>query len=211
MQGEGRALLLWLLVGFQTLRLSYSTCSFGSGFLRNHYRCSRISSYAEFAKQLENVGPWHSTFTLTLDSSHLDTFKATGFSLLNVSAFVFRNVKIDSFLGLGSERGNSAIENIQFINSSLPESWEMFKNFWNLKALEFSKISDLHLSRNFNDLPQTVHTISIRDSTITGVDADWISGLQNLAKVIVQNSGLVAFYRTMLPRPAPKLWMLDLK
>ncbi|KAK8765704.1 hypothetical protein V5799_031686 [Amblyomma americanum] len=69
----------------------------------------------------------------------------------------------------------------------------------------------VNLSHGFNQLPKSLKRVRVTNSTISGVDSDWLQSLENIEALLVENSNLNTFERTMLPRPAPKLESLTLR
>ncbi|KAM7303162.1 carboxypeptidase N subunit 2-like [Ixodes scapularis] len=103
------------------------------------------------------------------------------------------------------------LEKVTFSDGCLEDAWGTVSRLRKLRAFELIRVTNLHLSRDFNQLPPSVDTISIQDSEIKRADPGWISELRDIAKVIIENSALKTFEMSMLSRPAKKLWLLNLK
>ncbi|XP_037516996.1 oplophorus-luciferin 2-monooxygenase non-catalytic subunit-like [Rhipicephalus sanguineus] len=95
-------------------------------------------------------------------------------------------------------------------DSTFPSSWTLLSDMHSLTELRLVNMNGLKLSSNFAQLPRTLSHVAVIRSTIESVDDDWLASLTNLEKVSVIKCNLVKFSRTMLPRPAAKLWRLIL-
>lgn len=137
----------------------------------------------------------------------LTSVPALSLDLDNCKAKTFSLPGANPFEGL-----EDTVSRVGFMhNSTLPESWLLLKDLNRLKEVAFYMMAGLELSRDFNNLPQSIRRILIFRSNIARVDENWLSGLTSLEEVWIQESDLKVFHRSILPRPAPKLWRLHLQ
>ncbi|KAH9369265.1 hypothetical protein HPB48_012341 [Haemaphysalis longicornis] len=129
----------------------------------------------------------------------------------------FRNARVNSFTQfetgpnpfLGAEE---TLETIVFReDSTLPDSWQLLARLAKLAKLEFRNMAHLELTSDFNQLPATIDRVYIYNSTIGYVHPRWLSQLKALKLVIIRDTNLNRFLRSMLPRPASFLTELDLE
>lgn len=178
-----------------------------------YYRCFNFSSPDDFSTHL--VRPqFHPDLTFVLKNSTLSHLPDRAFSQINATVLDLSNVQLETFSLPGENPFDGLQRSLKKIilseGSTIPTSWTVFSPLEQLKTVRISEAQDLVLARSFNELPQSVKVINIAFSDITRVDEDWVSGLQNLEVVGIRHCNLKVFHRSMLPRPAPKLWRLDL-
>ncbi|KAL1443797.1 hypothetical protein MTO96_045826, partial [Rhipicephalus appendiculatus] len=95
-------------------------------------------------------------------------------------------------------------------DSTLPASWETLRKLPRLKTLGLVKMSGLRLGRDFGLLPRTVRGVSVLHSSVESVEDGWLAELPDLEYVVIRDSKLPLFSRSMLPTPALKLRSIDL-
>uniref|UniRef100_A0A023GBH9 Putative toll-like receptor 5 n=1 Tax=Amblyomma triste TaxID=251400 RepID=A0A023GBH9_AMBTT len=178
-----------------------------------YYRCFNFSSPEDFSNYL--VRPQlHPDMTFVLKNSQLSHLPDRAFSQINATVLELNNVLLETFSLLGENPFDGLQSSLRKIilseGSTIPTSWVALSSLQQLKTVRISEAKNLVLSRSFNELPQSVKVINIAFSDISSVDEDWVSSLQNLEVVGIRHCNLKVFYRSMLPRPAPKLWRLDL-
>ncbi|CAN7938653.1 unnamed protein product, partial [Ixodes hexagonus] len=179
----------------------------------NKYMCLNFSSPNDFAEHVKRPLEHHD-LTFVVKNSHLSHLPANAFADVNVSVLEFDNVQLESFKPEG-ENPFAGLETslrklILSEGSTVPENWGLFANMTNLVTVRLSEMTKLNLTSDFNQLPKSVKVITIAFSTIGHVDEHWMSALENLEAVGIRHCDLLTFSRTMLPRPALKLWRLDL-
>ncbi|KAL3203491.1 hypothetical protein MRX96_012024 [Rhipicephalus microplus] len=178
-----------------------------------YYRCFNFSSPDDFSTHL--VRPQlHQDLTFILKDSSLSHLPEGAFAQINASVLELNNVRLDT-VALPGENPFAGLESslrklILSHGTTIPTSWAQFSSLGQLKTLRISEARNVVLSRSFNELPQSVKVINIAFSDIASVDEDWVSSLVNLEVVGIRHCNLQVFYRSMLPRPAPKLWRIDL-
>ncbi|CAN7938652.1 unnamed protein product, partial [Ixodes hexagonus] len=148
----------------------------------------------------------------------LDYVPPAAFAGIPALSLDFDNCKAKSFSQSPSADSNpfngleETVSRMGFMhNSTIPESWSLLKDLSRLKELAFYQMSDLDLTPDFNSIPQSVRRVLIFRSTIARVSENWLASMGNLEEVWIQESNLKFFSRSMLPRPAPKLWRLHLQ
>lgn len=178
-----------------------------------YYRCFNFSSPGDFSTQL--IRPQlRQDLAFVLKDSELSHLPAGAFAQINASVLELNNVQLDSF-SLPGENPLEGLESslrkvILSEGTTIPTSWTPFSSLEQLKTVRISEAKHLVLSRSFNELPKSVKVINIAFSDIASVDEDWVSSLANLEVVGIRHCNLKVFHRSMLPRPAPKLWRIDL-
>lgn len=208
--------LLNVLVVVVTLTprvLASPSCHDPSGTDYEHYRCFNFSSPDDFSRLLERP-QLHKDLHFVLKDSSLSHLPEGAFSQINASVLELNNVQLDVF-NLEDENPLDGLQTslrrlILGYGSTIPTSWAPFSTLEKLTTVRISEAKDLVLSRSFNELPPSVKVINVAFSTIASVDEDWLSRLENLEVVGIRHCNLKVFQRSMLPRPAPKLWRLDL-
>uniref|UniRef100_A0A0C9SEH4 Putative toll-like receptor 5 n=1 Tax=Amblyomma americanum TaxID=6943 RepID=A0A0C9SEH4_AMBAM len=178
-----------------------------------YYRCSNFSSPDDFSTYLERPQLRHD-LTFVLKDSTLSHLPDRAFSQINATVLELSNVHLETFSLPGENPFDGMQSSLKKIilshGSTIPTSWAVFSSLEQLKTVRISEAQNLVLAQSFNELPQTVKVINIAFSDIASVDEDWVSSLQNLEVVGIRHCNLKVFLRSMLPRPAPKLWRLDL-
>lgn len=187
--------------------------TYRSAFTYSLYECSGFTETADFVRYVHR--PLHyRLLEFVLEHARLDHLSPGSFDGTNATSLVLRNVTIGS---LNSSAANlfvelrDTLETIAFEeNSSLPKSWSALNHLGKLKRLRFVSMNQLKLTGDFNQLPGTIEAIEVVTSEIALIDDEWLSALHNLKEVSIQWTNLKSFSRTMLPRPAPEFWFLDL-
>lgn len=176
----------------------------------NVYAVSDYYHYVQQALRYPNL--W-----LVLKDSRLDYYPTGTFADGNVTVLEFRNARVNSFTQfetgpnpfLGAEQ---TLETIVFReDSSLPDSWGLLTRLSKLAKVEFRDMAHLELTSDFNQLPASVDRVYIYNSSIGYVHPRWLSEHTALRLVIIRDTNLNKFLRSMLPRPAPFLTELDLE
>lgn len=173
----------------------------------------RVSDYYHYVQQaLHYPNLW-----FVLKDSHLDYYPAGSFADGNLTVIEFRNARVNSFTQfetgpnpfLGAEQTVTTI--VFREDSSLPGSWAVFNRLAKLTKVEFRDMAHLELTSDFNLLPASVEKVYIYNSSIGYVHPRWLSQLNALRVVIIRDTNLNQFVRSMLPRPTPFLKELDLE
>lgn len=188
------------------------SCKDTSNHYEVSYTCSGFSSPEDFEDYVERP-LFQLGLTFILKDSLLNSLPVGAFKGVNASLLELNNATLppSSNWAALSELEHS-LERITFsYDSTLPDTWNALQVFPKLKTLSLSKMSHVYLSRDFNNLPQSIRGISVLYSTIERIDEDWLSDLGNLEYLVIRDSHLKKFSRLMLPRPAPKLRSIDLK
>lgn len=177
------------------------------------YACSGFTSSGDFAEHVERP-LLHPYLTLVLSDSHLELFPPQAFADVNATILELSNVTMkyfnaSSLVGFGELR-NSLEKLVLKDNTTLPETWGALKSLQNLKIIRLSQVRDVKLTRDFNELSQSLVAVEVVHSSILQVDDDWLAEISNLESLVIRDCNLKVFLRSMLPRPAAKLWNLDL-
>ncbi|XP_042150429.1 protein slit-like [Ixodes scapularis] len=180
------------------------------------YTCVNFNKVGDFYHYVQRALKYPNLWFI-LEDSQLDYYPGGTFADGDVSGIELRNARAHSFAQF--ETGPNPFlgieDSLQFIvfrdGSTLPDSWTMLGRLKKLEKLEFWNMKHLELTRDFNDLPQSMTHVYIHNSTIGYIDENWLSSLKNLERVIVQKCNLKKFLRSMLPLPAPKLHYLELE
>ncbi|XP_075748982.1 toll-like receptor 2 isoform X1 [Rhipicephalus microplus] len=177
--------------------------------------CSDFTS----AEQLEaNVPdrPNSDKLELLLKDSRLQYIPRSVFQRVKPSTLVLSNVTVRSYSTPDSDASvfaelRDTLEKLVFHkNSSLPETWSLLKDNRRLSELLLFRMVSLRLGEDFDELPTSVRDVAVVQSTISGVDARWLSSLSNLESLRLEKVDLGKFERSMLPRPASKLKYLTI-
>ncbi|KAL1426394.1 hypothetical protein MTO96_003401 [Rhipicephalus appendiculatus] len=154
---------------------------------------------------------------LVLRDSVLDYFLPQTFAGTNATYLKLSNVTVGRYVRGWLQRYypfeglEDSLEVFELADdSTFPSSWTLLSDMRSLTELRLVNMNNLKLSSNFAQLPRTLSHVAVIRSTIESVDDDWLASLTNLEKVSVIKCNLMKFSRTMLPRPAPKLWRLIL-
>ncbi|KAL1426395.1 hypothetical protein MTO96_003402 [Rhipicephalus appendiculatus] len=153
---------------------------------------------------------------LVLKDSQLEHIPRSVFQKVKPSTLVLSNVTVRSYRAPDADASvfaelRDTLEKLVFHkNSSLPESWSLLKDNRRLSELLLFRMASLRLSQDFNELPASVRDVAVVQSTISGVDARWLSSLNNLESLRIDKVDLEKFERSMLPRPASKLKYLTI-
>lgn len=154
---------------------------------------------------------------ILLRDSVLDYFLPQTFARTNATYLKLSNVTVGRYVRGWLQRYypfeglEDTLEVFELADdSTFPSSWTLLSDMRSLTELRLVNMNGLKLSSNFAQLPRTLSHVAVIRSTIESVDDDWLSSLTNLEKVTVIKCNLMKFSRTMLPRPAAKLWRLIL-
>lgn len=188
--------------------------SFGSAY--NYYVCSGFTNPTDLRNQVPHV-PSRSNTYFFLKDSNLDYIPAELFTHAAPAVLEFRNVTVRSYNQPGSEINpfsglEESLHSLVFShNSSLPESWAMFSHLTKLEQLKFFNVTQVNFTRDFNSLPQGLKEVHVLSTSVGYVDDDWMSSLHNLQTIVIMVTDLRSITRGMLPKPAPKLRLLQLR
>ncbi|CAN7991965.1 unnamed protein product [Ixodes hexagonus] len=197
------------------LSFAAPSCHSAAGFAYKYHICKGLRSHEDFDRYLQRDDMLQETHFI-LEDSHLDHIPASAFRNTNISVLEFRNSQIDSFTDPTTATSpldvlRQSLRKMVFKNqSSLPESWSLFQNLTELRTLELLIIPQLNLTRDFNNLPASIRQIQVIGADIGRVDEDWISQLSDIELIKVSETTLKKISRSMFPRPASKLLVLDL-
>ncbi|CAN7938518.1 unnamed protein product [Ixodes hexagonus] len=195
------------------------TCVETYGSTRTTYTCSGFTTHENFGQYVSREFPPHRypDIKFVLKDSRLDFLPHSAFADTRASTLVFSNVHVSDFPEVGQTDHpfhgvGSWLKRIEYRNgSTVPHSWGLLQPLTKLQTLAFYNMPDLQLTEDFNRLPHNLRKVDIENSTISGVDASWLSQLENLEELDVRNTNLNTFNRSMLPRPATKLTTLVLR
>lgn len=201
-----------LLLQF-ALASATSSCDLKNAGNYRFLTCSEFESSADLKENVERESP-SLEFTLVLSHSHLDRILPDTLPRVPASVLEFDNVTVESFCqddatlfpGLKDTLTSLAFSR----NSTLPCRWGVLRDLDRLQHISFSDMTLLNLSSDFNELPHSLKVLSIVHSTVSNVDANWLSSLPNLEIVSIRNANLKVFLRSMIVKPAPYLRRLDL-
>ncbi|CAN7938514.1 unnamed protein product [Ixodes hexagonus] len=188
-------------------------CQNTSRLMQAVYTCSELRSVSDFLKHMERP-QLHPHLTFVVRDSRLEKIPSGFFEDVNATVLEFSNVTVgefdpaepSSFAGL-----EDTLEKIIFRDgSSLPRAWSALKVLSQLKILRLSHMKNLNLSRDMNELSASLLAVEVLHSSIVHIDEGWLAQISGLESLVVRDCNLRVFLRSMLPRPAPKLWNLDL-
>uniref|UniRef100_L7MBH0 Putative secreted peptide n=1 Tax=Rhipicephalus pulchellus TaxID=72859 RepID=L7MBH0_RHIPC len=211
----GRVALWALLVGYVA---ATPTCV-ESGTSRVTYTCSGFTSHAHFNEHVRrDFSPdRYARVEVLLKDSNLDFLPPRALEGTMASVLEFRNVRVHGhtpetsdghpFSGVTSWLRKVILSD----GSTTPPSWALLSPLTKLEEVILLNMHYVNLSSSFNELPKSVKRVRVLNSTILGVDLDWLARLENLEELHVENSNINHFSRTMLPRPALNLTSLTLR
>lgn len=156
---------------------------------------------------------------LDFTNTRVEYYPPGMFAGTNASLLKFKNAQVlnPQFTKPGGvynpfEGLEDSVETIDFAdNSTLPTPWATLSLLRKLGELRLFNLTNLNLTEDFNQLPKTLTHVAVIRSTINRVDDGWLASLLNLEKVSILKCNLLRFSRSMLPRPAPRLWRLTLE
>ncbi|KAK8776959.1 hypothetical protein V5799_029687, partial [Amblyomma americanum] len=177
------------------------------------YTCQGFTSVSDFEEHIPR-DLTYPRLRFVLKECLVDHIPGSAFVSVPALSLDLDNCKAKTFSKPGANPFDGLEETVSRIgfmhNSTLPESWQLLKNLNRLKEVAFYMMAGLDLTRDYNNLPQSIRRVLIFRSSIVRIDENWLSGMSNLEEVWIQESDLKYFHRSMLPRPAPKLWRLHL-
>ncbi|KAH6931178.1 hypothetical protein HPB50_022712 [Hyalomma asiaticum] len=153
---------------------------------------------------------------LVLKDSRLEYIPRSVFQKVKPSTLVLSNVTVrsyrtpDSDVSVFAELRDTLEKLVFHKNSSLPDSWNLLKDNRQLSELLLFRMASLRLGQDFNELPASVKDVAVVQSTLSAVDAHWLSSLSNLESLRIEKVDLEKFEKTMLPSPASKLKYLTI-
>lgn len=213
METRGQVLSLCLLALLLAIARSSPSCHISSRNTSASVTCSSFTSPSDFEHFIQRPLS-HPTLTFLLKDSRLEQLPSGAFTDVSATSLEFNNVTVESF---DFEESNpfaglqTSLEKITFSGgSSIPSSWVLFKELQSLKTLVLSGLTQVNLTRDFNNLTSSIRNVVVESSPIGHVDDDCLASLVDLELLSVQNSNLTLFLRSMLPKPAPMLKTLEL-
>lgn len=184
------------------------------------YTCVGFTSAQHFVDHVERLLLDERPLTFVLADSVLPKLPASAFADVPVHVLELSNVSVTSFGSPGdgeSSKGllvghvEDTLEKIVFRDrSSLPASWTSLKNLKKLKVLRLFNMAALQLTADYNELAGSLNVVEVVQSSIEHIDDDWLARLNSLESLVIRDCNLKLFQRSMVPRPAPSLWNLDL-
>ncbi|XP_050036011.2 uncharacterized protein [Dermacentor andersoni] len=179
------------------------------------YTCVGFTSTRHFAELVEGSLLTESPLSFVLSDCELPELPANAFADIPVHVLELSNVTVKSFGssadGLLVGDVEETLEKLVFRDrSSLPASWSSLKNLKRLKVLRFFNMAALQLTSDCNALAGSLTIVEVVQSSIARIDEDWLARVTGLESLVIRDCDLKQFQRSMLPRPAPNLWNLDL-
>lgn len=183
----------------------------------NYIRCSGFTSPSDFNAHVQRPLR-QQQLVFTLRDSHLEYIPQGAFPSNDVLILELANVTVADTYGDGDVATRNpfvgledSLWKIHFSrDSTLPKSWTVFVGMRQLKVLTLSEMTRLNLDERFNQLPASLHTVEVINSSVAVLHPMWLSTLQNLKLVSVSQCNLTAFARSMLPLPGIQLENLGL-
>ncbi|KAH7978281.1 hypothetical protein HPB49_005050 [Dermacentor silvarum] len=195
-------------------------CKDTSGTYETSYTCEGFVDARDFGRHLDRGRIPRSSRGLSfiLRDSRPRDFPVGWLEGVNATLLEFQNVTLaspesyDAVLSrLAGDAPASSVERLVFsYDSTLPASWETLHKLPRLKTLGLVKMSGLRLGRDFGLLPRTVRGVSVLHSSVESVEEGWLAELPDLEYVVIRDSRLAFFARSMLPVPGLKLRSIDL-
>ncbi|KAH7978606.1 hypothetical protein HPB49_006093 [Dermacentor silvarum] len=195
-------------------------CKDTSGTYETSYTCEGFVDARDFGRHLDRGRVPRSSRGLSfiLRDSRPRDFPVGWLEGVNATLLEFQNVTLaspesyDAVLSrLAGDAPPSSVERLVFsYDSTLPASWETLHKLPRLKTLGLVKMSGLRLGRDFGLLPRTVRGVSVLHSSVESVEEGWLAELPDLEYVVIRDSRLAFFARSMLPVPGLKLRSIDL-
>ncbi|KAH6931527.1 hypothetical protein HPB50_024892 [Hyalomma asiaticum] len=189
-------------------------CENTSRPMQASYTCVGFTSTRHLAEHVQRSLLTENPLTLVLSDCELPELPT--FDDIPVHVLELSNVTVKSF---GSD-GTSAplvagvektLEKLVLRDrSSLPASLSSLKNLKTLKVLRFFNMAALQLTTDYNELAGSLNVVEVVQSSIERIDEEWLARVTGLESLVVRDCNLKHFQRSMLPRPAPSLWNLDL-
>ncbi|CAN7991963.1 unnamed protein product, partial [Ixodes hexagonus] len=199
-----------------TLSSCEPSCYTSSGSTYNYYVCSGFTDPIDFQNRVRRVPPQPNTYFLLKDSQ-LDHIPAGLFANVAPAVVELRNVTVRSYVLPGSEANpflglEGSLRSLVFSqNSSLPESWAVLSHLAKLEQLKFFNVTQVNFTSDFNSLPQGLKELHILSTSVGYVDDNWLASLHNLQTLVIMVTDLKSISRGMLPKPALKLRLLQLR
>ncbi|KAH7952535.1 hypothetical protein HPB52_023870 [Rhipicephalus sanguineus] len=185
-------------------------CENTSRAMQASYTCIGFTSTQHFAEHVERplLGPV--TFVLTdCELPELPAFNDIAVHVLELSNVTVKSFASDDAIPVAGVE--ETLEKLVFRDrSSLPASWSSLSNLKRLKVLRFSNMAALQLTTDYNALAASLTVVEVVQSSIARIDQDWLARVTGLESLVIRDCNLKHFQRSMLPRPAPNLWNLDL-
>ncbi|KAH8024305.1 hypothetical protein HPB51_022424 [Rhipicephalus microplus] len=197
------------------LTKAHPSCYPGDATYNCYYFCEAFTSARHFAMidryRARNCAHF------VLKDSYLDRLPPNAFADTSVSVLQFSNVTVGAY-GDQQKNATSPFDALKhhlrkLIFSDQPRalgSWSLLRGLDRLETLLLLNVREVNLTTDFNSLPPSVKEIQILGAHIGRVDEDWLTTLHGLNAVMVKETNLWSISRSMLPRPAPRLMIIDL-
>ncbi|XP_075548729.1 uncharacterized protein LOC142582676 [Dermacentor variabilis] len=211
----GRLAVALIVVLLLNLTAAHPICYSRDGPSHCYYFCEAFTRAEDFL-QVDRYLAKNCTYFVLKDSS-LDHLPSSAFVGTGISVLHFSNVTVGAY----GDRRRIAASPFDALKDSLRklifsdqpkalESWSLLRGLKRLHTLLLLHVKEVNLTADFNHLPPSVKEIQVLGAHIDRVDQDWLAELHGLNAVAVKETNLERVSRSMLPRPAPKLMILDL-
>lgn len=186
------------------------------------YTCVGFTSVQHFAEHVERSLLTENQLSFVLADCELPEIPANALADIPVHILELSNVTVKSFGSSADDAADGSkglfvgdveetLEKLVFRDrSSLPASWSSLKNLKRLKVLRFFNMAALQLTADYNALAGSLTVVEVVQSSIARIDEDWLARVIGLESLVIRDCSIKQFQRSMLPRPAPHLWNLDL-
>ncbi|KAH7931848.1 hypothetical protein HPB49_025844 [Dermacentor silvarum] len=179
-----------------------------------YYFCEAFTSTQDFLR-IDRYRAQNCTYFVLKDSS-LERLPSNAFVGTSISVLHFMNVTVGAYgdrQGIAPSPFDALKDSLcKLIFSDQPkalESWNLLRGLKRLETLLLLHVKKVNLTADFNHLPPSVKEIQVLGAHVDQVDQDWLAELHGLNAVAVKETNLESVSRSMLPRPAPKLMILD--
>lgn len=215
MSADQRLLAAQVIALLLNLTTAHPTCYPRKATYNCYYFCEAFTSAQDFA-MIDRYDARNCKNFVLKDSS-LDRLPSNAFADTSASTLQFSNVTVDAY-GDQQENASSPFDALKdslrkLIFSDQPralDSWSLLRGLDRLETLLLLNVREVNLTADFNTLPQSVKEIQILGAHVDRVDQDWLAKLYGLNAVMVKETNLGSISRSMLPRPAPSLMIIDL-
>ncbi|CAN7980695.1 unnamed protein product [Ixodes pacificus] len=210
------AVCTWALVACAfSLASGAPSCKTIDEFKYRRITCDNFDSATDFSEKLPRE-PSDKPTWLLIQNSHVPFIPPGAFAGLNVAVLQFKFVTVDAFDQNTQETNpfsgleSSLLRVYFYYGSSLPGSWGMLSNMYEMEEVQLVHYVGLNLTKDFNLLHHNMKTVYIVACNISSVDSDWLASLNNLEALVIRETDLRNLSRSWLPRPAPRFTTLDL-
>lgn len=194
---------------------SSPVCESAPGSIYNYLICSGFNDPIELKNQVQRHQNENYSYLLLKDSN-LEYIPPALLSDATPLVLEFNNVTVQSYSQPGTDINpfaglETSLRKIVFShNSSLPQSWTILGHLSQLEELKIYNITQVDLTGDFNGLPRGLKELHIIATSIGHAEDQWLADLRNLEVLSIMVTNLRTISREMLPKPAPKLAMLQL-